>query len=290
MCEKCNYNTDKKGNYNKHIVTKKHLKTNLLASPKNGSISPKNGSIISKKCICEYCYKNLSKKSHMIRHLKKCDKKKITEIEKQKNEEIKKLNEEVKKLKKKEIELMEIEDDYEKLNKEYSEFIKKVATESLTNNSSSSITINGDNNKIINMYYIMNNFKNAPNFDEQITQQLSDIEKQKIIKQGPVNGCIELIKQKCIENKGLDERSIHCLDAARMKFFVRKNDDWEVDINGKKILKKTKDIVKEIFDNDFDIEKINDPSLKAIYVEKMIDLEKKPTQNKIIKNLCEHIC
>lgn len=140
------------------------------------------------------------------------------------------------------------------------------------------------------MYYIMDNFKNAPNFDDQINQLLTYHDKQHIIKYGPVDGCVQLIKLKCIDNKELDKRSIHCLDASRHKFFVRKNNDWQVDMNGKKILNKAKNIVKNIFDNDFDIDKINDLTLKAIYVNKMIELENKPTQVKIIKNLCEHIC
>ena len=43
------------------------------------------------------------------------------------------------------------------------------------------------------MYYIINNFTDAPNFKDQINEQLTDSAKNKIIKLGPIEGVAKLI-------------------------------------------------------------------------------------------------
>ena len=62
-CEKCNYNTSSKKDFNKHLLTLKH---------KNGindnKITKNNNSFICETCNKEYCYL-----SGLFRHKKKCD-------------------------------------------------------------------------------------------------------------------------------------------------------------------------------------------------------------------------
>ena len=50
-CIKCNYKTDKKGNYKRHLKTKKHIE-------------------LHKEFICDECKYKTSKKSNLIRHYK----------------------------------------------------------------------------------------------------------------------------------------------------------------------------------------------------------------------------
>ena len=90
---------------------------------------------------------------------------------------------------------------------------------------------------------------------------------------------------KCIEDTEIDKRSIHCVDSARKKFVVRANDNWQVDIKGKKILTISIPITKDIFEKDYDYENINDPYLKSIIINKLIQLEEKAGRIKIINDL-----
>lgn len=96
----------------------------------------------------------------------------------------------------------------------HNEFIKKTANNFL--NKSPNIT-----NNTLNMHYIINNFTDTPNFKEQIAGELTDSQKDEIIKSGPVVGCVKLIKMKCIQNKKANEKSIHCIDPSRKKFMIR---------------------------------------------------------------------
>ena len=62
-CIKCNYKTDKKGNYNRHLKTKKHIE-------------------IHKEFSCDDCIYKTNKKSNLVRHYRNCHNKFIEDIEK----------------------------------------------------------------------------------------------------------------------------------------------------------------------------------------------------------------
>ena len=69
-CEKCDYNTCSKKDFNKHILTRKHQKTQILnaleqKNPKN----PKNPEILTKKYICEKCHYSTDSKKDFNKHL-----------------------------------------------------------------------------------------------------------------------------------------------------------------------------------------------------------------------------
>ena len=81
-CKYCNYNTDIRCNYDKHLVTFKHHKNKkkaLVGGPK----TPVRGLVTlcggPKNFKCLYCSITLSKKSHLHRHLNVCKEKIILE-------------------------------------------------------------------------------------------------------------------------------------------------------------------------------------------------------------------
>ena len=167
------------------------------------------------------------------------------------------------------------------------------------------------------MNYIINNFTDAPNFKDHITEKLTDSQKEEIIKSGPVIGCSKLIKMKCIQNKNANERSIHCIDTSRKKFMIRMDNNWQIDMKGKKMLTisipllrarsleskafygipllrarslESKafygiPITKEIFEKDFDFDNINDPYMKSAIIRKLLELEHKSCNFKIINDV-----
>jgi hypothetical protein len=70
-CKKCNYNTDKRGNYNRHLKTKKHLDIHRI-----------------EYLYCNLCNYKTNKKNNLIRHGKKYHSK----IQKENNIESNKIN------------------------------------------------------------------------------------------------------------------------------------------------------------------------------------------------------
>jgi len=130
-CNLCNFNTNLRANYTRHLTTKKHLKTLINTNDKNKnnqktlisepfSTLNKNFStlnepfltlnepfstqniLFSKKKIhfCELCNKKFGTQSHLTRHKRlncKTKKEKIAEEEK-KNEEIQMLKDQINKL------------------------------------------------------------------------------------------------------------------------------------------------------------------------------------------------
>jgi hypothetical protein len=61
-CEKCDFITHKKTDYNRHITTRKHINSNTI----------KNDEILQKTYGCETCDKTFMDRSGLWRHRKKC--------------------------------------------------------------------------------------------------------------------------------------------------------------------------------------------------------------------------
>ena len=80
-CECCNYQTNHRGSYDKHLLTYKHHKNkkkNLLEDSKNPSEDSKNPPGDS-NLICKFCLKNFTTNSNLHRHFRICNKKIIVE-------------------------------------------------------------------------------------------------------------------------------------------------------------------------------------------------------------------
>ena len=67
-CKICDYNTGRKSNFQTHILSNKHKKTQITTD--NNEIKQK----LSKTYICEFCNKNFNDRAGLWRHKKKCNK------------------------------------------------------------------------------------------------------------------------------------------------------------------------------------------------------------------------
>ena len=78
-CKLCNYASDRKPNYDRHMISKKHKEkviefTNnatIIAPPKS-SLTPLNSKNEKNALSCKYCHMSFSRRSNLTRHYKVC--------------------------------------------------------------------------------------------------------------------------------------------------------------------------------------------------------------------------
>ena len=203
-CEKCDYHTSKKFNYDKHILTAKHLHS-INGNNFNSKSSKSSKNIF----ICFNCNKEYKDNSGLWRHKKKCN----TSVTIQPENEIS--NEPTDK------ELIML------LIKDNSEF-KNMMMQVIKNGTHNTNTNTNSLNKTFNLQFFLNeNCKNAMNitdFVESIQLQLPDLEN--VGEVGYVEGISNIIINKL---NGLDvtERPIHCTDKKREVLYVKDDNIWQ---------------------------------------------------------------
>jgi len=257
VCNCCNYQTKRLGDFNKHLKTKRHHKNNQIPQkslkiPQNPSPIPQNPSpYTTYKFECIDCQYVTNRKDNYKRHISKCDTKNKSDREKDllinelnstvklitnQNDTIIELNNNIKELKTQNK--MDIITTENKLLKEYNSHVSNIAN-------NSTIT-NGNKNKIQNItQYIINSFPNAPNVPS--LESLGDI--SKILNSNINQSYAELIQKHYLEGIEPENRSLWLVDSSRDKYLTRLDDKWNLDINGSMFCKKINpDINKLITD------------------------------------------
>lgn len=256
QCIPCNFATDRQYSYNRHCNTTKHnAKVNGGApntTPNNGVIKPKSG-VSDGATQCEYCGKIISFKSHKTRHYKTCKERQKSLVATEKDRIIEKLMKENEELKNKEQEYMEFkkkyeekDTDFQQLEKDYNDILKEAFNAMKETKTVTNIT-NNTTNQTINMYYIMNNYNDAYNYEDLMSHPLTAEEISTIENMDPAPACVNLITSRCIDNIDIEKRPIHCLDTARHKYLLRTNGNWEIDMNGRRILDGSTNLIRNHF-------------------------------------------
>ena len=207
MCKKCNYNTSRKSQYQRHLLTNKHKKYNLEEQHKNKFV-----------CCCGKQYNYLT---GLCKHKKLCNFIHIdNNVDKDVIFQLLKQNEDFK--------MLVIEQNKALLN------VCKNASvpQNITN-------INNINNKTFNLNVFLNEkCKDAMNimeFVDSLKIQLSDLEI--VGKLGFVEGISNIIV-KNLKALDIHKRPVHCSDSKRETIYVKDNDKWEKDNNDKNKLRK----------------------------------------------------
>jgi len=229
-CDVCNYTSPKKYNYDKHLESKKHQKNiskfgrSHYLGPKTQLMGPKTANQdYEGKIRCNYCDKYICRKKNIKRHYNVCIKKKEYDIECRKNKIIDNLIKE----KNKEIERNKLLEQEKKQSDRQLELLRDAIK--------SNYTVNNNNNNV-NMFYIMNNYCSAKNYDEIMNQELSKEVYLEIKGMGAKYAPTKLLEKLCIDNVKPEDRSIHCVDIARNKFMFRRNNKWLIDDRGANII------------------------------------------------------
>lgn len=234
LCFDCDYASDNKTNYEKHLLTAKHISLK------------KNSKKVALQFRCEICPYDTSRKSDYVKHLntakhkscESCKKVAISNFETQKKEisanlvmEIIKENQEFKNL------LMDQHKKVTELQNQIVELSKETKITN-TNNNTTNNSNNTTNNNQFNLNFFLNETcKNAINFSEFIDNiQVSYDDLENNAKMGFVSGMTKIIVDN-LKQLELNDRPIHCTDVKRETIYVKEEDQWEKD-QSKEVIQK----------------------------------------------------
>jgi hypothetical protein len=221
-CVSCNFKTSNKKDYNRHLLTAKHLnETNMKQMKQFNPIIPHD--IID--YTCDVCCCNFSSRTTLWRHKKVCN---LEENDNSSNADTNII-----------LQLIKQNDNFKHLildqtkifieqnAKMVDTFSEAIKHNSITNNNTNNTNTVNSNNKTFNLQVFLNeDCKDAMNINEFIDSikfQLTDLEQMGKI--GYVDGISNII----IKNlKALDvtKRPVHCTDQKRETIYIKDAGVW----------------------------------------------------------------
>ncbi len=216
-CSHCNYETERKCNWVKHIKTDKHLRHIGKTTTK---VAPRESKTIYS---CDNCGKQYKYLSGLSRHKSICGASSSLEDK----EYIKNQQEQIQTLQN----LLEksIENNKSTLNN----IIPKIGN--TTTNISNQMTIN---------VFLNEECKNAMNLTDFVNQlhlSLDDLQYTK--DNGYIKGITNIFVKNLVEMP-INSRPIHCSDKKKLQFYVKDENKWEKDSKNEKIDKSINDITQ----------------------------------------------
>jgi len=227
VCEKCDFITSNKNDYNRHTQTKKHK--NHISQCFSIEKTQKN----SYTCKCGKIYKD---SSGLWRHKKICNinLKSIIEVE------TININNKIIESSNKDLIMMLL-----KQNTQLIEQNAELVKNGTHNNSHNTINTNS-HNKAFNLNFFLNetckDAMNIMDFVDSIQLQLSDLEN--VGKLGYVDGISNIIV-KNLKELDIEKRPVHCTDKKRETMYVKDENKWEKDEKNNKIRKAIKRVVSK---------------------------------------------
>ena len=216
ICKKCDFKCNKKGDFNRHILTAKHKRITM-----DNKITSQNKFFFTCECSKEYKFS-----SGLSKHKKKCSF--------------------IKKVENNNTTLIEIEDKNEMLelkedNKELKNMIKELIKENAKQQQQIGdlIPLIGNNNTITNNTTQNNNFsikvfldekcKDAINMTDFVNSIKVSLEQLDYTKQyGLVDGLSKTIMEN-MNRLTIYERPLHCTDVKRETLYIKDDDKWSKD-------------------------------------------------------------
>ena len=213
VCNYCDYNTDRKHNFDTHKLSSKHI----MAT--NGNIIKQE---LSNNFECENCDKVYKDRTGLWKHKKKC-------CNEETNNQI--TPELIMSVLQQNKELQQI------LLEQNKTIVELSKNNTITNNNN--ITNTNSHNKTFNLQVFLNetckDAMNIMDFVDSIKLQLTDLEK--VGKIGYVEGISNIIVKNL---NSLDEtkRPVHCTDAKREVMYVKDENKWEKENDDKQKIRK----------------------------------------------------
>jgi len=265
-CEKCDYKSCRKNDFNKHLQSKKH-------NAQNGSKMLMENSLYI--CNCNKKYKHIQS---FNRHKKKCEgeKKEDMVLITDNKDDMKEL-------------VLKLINQNSELQKTIHDLIPKVG-----NNNNSNNTINNKNKFNINVF-LNEKCKDALSMDEFINKIEVSMKNLLTTKEkGQTQGITNIIMEN-MNKLSLYERPLHCTDKKRETLYI-KNNEWEKDENKEYIYKALKSVEsKQLKNLNVWLEEhpnyMNNPVEQEEFAKLMSECGKsvEDGKDKIIKKLCDNV-
>jgi hypothetical protein len=237
LCEKCSFETTRKSQFDRHLLTSKHTRITNDNKMDNEKVP------ILYNCICGNKYNYLS---GLCKHKKKC-----SFLNNKQEEDKECLNNDTHMLSKLVLEVVKSNNELQKQNQEFQQKMIESFQEVCKNNSTINHNISNSNinsnNKTFNLQFFLNetckNAMNITDFVNSIKFQLSDLEN--VAKIGYVEGLSKIII-KNLNALDVTERPVHCSDSKRDTMYVKDDDKWEKENeDNHKVLKAIEDIANK---------------------------------------------
>ena len=301
-CNYCTYNTSKKSDYNKHLLTAKHK---LLTSYNNVK------KVVNDNFICSVCSKKYQSRVGLWSHKKKCISEKLTETITPQHTELHLLDNPLSNtalilnILQEKNELKNLFIEQQKENKELINKMVEITQNHVTIQQQSMINSNNNNNVTNNhnQTFNLNLFLNETCKDAMSIQEfLQNIritfeDLLNIGNSGFVAGVSEILINR-LRDMDVSKRPIHCTDSKRETMYLKENAAWNKDDKDKT---KLKQIIEKIeyrnvvalrdWCNENPDAKVNNTPnnlLKdKIYFQTLQGDDK--TRDKIIRNISKHV-
>ena len=224
VCETCNVKCSHKGDWNKHLLTAKHIKSiNMIIHDNN--LSQKIPEINEHICLCGKKYKYIS---GLSRHKKNCSELTNTSS----NETPKPSAEMFMILLNQNMELIKQNQEFKNLLSEQNKNMFEIANKIGNTTNNTNTNCNNTNNNQFNLQFFLNetckDALNLTDFVEQIKLQLSDLDM--IGRVGYVEGITKIFLRN-LKDIDVCKRPIHCSDIKRETLYVKDKDAWEKENN-----------------------------------------------------------
>jgi hypothetical protein len=217
-CTNCDFVCSKSSDYERHIVTRKHINANLHANIK------------TPKLKCNNCDSTFIHLSSLSRHKKKCIKNEIIFESKDDNESIYNNDTDSDDGTKDENELKILTNLVLELVKSNTEMQKQmidVCKNTQPMNNTNNINTINSHNKTFNLQVFLNeqckDAMNLSDFVKSFKLQLSDLEL--VGDEGFINGMTKVILAK-LDLMDANTRPFHCTDLKRETIYVKEDDVW----------------------------------------------------------------
>ena len=240
-CSFCHFNTCKKTDYNRHLLTDKH-KNNDLATFSNIEATNKN------ELSCQKCKKIYKDRTGLWRHKKQCDLEIESDTDIDVNTEKESNNTEkrdiynlVKYLMKEngDLKSMMMEQQNKMMEQQNHMMEQQNLVLEIAKNGTNNTTNTNSHNKSFNLQFFLNetckDAMNIMDFVDSIKLQLSDLEN--VGKLGYVEGISNIITSN-LNALDVTQRPIHCADKKRDTIYIKDEDKWEKEDEQKKKIKK----------------------------------------------------
>ena len=243
LCEKCVFNCRYKSDWQRHIMTAKHIKLCHLETKETESKQNLASLTSESKLSCEKCNKEFKNRSGLWKHKQKCKDdnhidtiKEIAKTIADKDELIMFLIKENSEFKTMLLEQQNM------IIKGQQDMMLKVFENGTTNtntNHSHNTTHTNSHNKAFNLNLFLNetckDAMNITDFVNSIKLQLSDLEKFGEV--GYVEGISNIITTN-LKAMDVTQRPVHCTDKKRETMYIKDDDKWEKEDDKKTKLRK----------------------------------------------------